>query len=81
MVCLHRIKESCIAKSIIEFLSAEKTIKGLLKLRFFSSHMNSKIFLTAVRCCAAEEGINCHVLDYFQESNEVALRIFKSKLQ
>lgn len=80
MVPLDRVEESCIAKSI-ELLSDEKTIKGLFEMGIFSSHTNSKIFLTVVSCCAAEEGIICHVLDYFQESNDVALGIFKSKLQ
>ena len=46
-----------------------------------SSYTNSRIFLRVVSCCAAEEGTICHVLDYFQERNEVALGIFKSKLQ
>lgn len=81
MICLDRIKESCIAKSILELLSAEKTIKGLFEMGIFSSHANSKIFLTVVSCCAAGDGIICHVLDNFQESNEVALETFKSKLQ
>lgn len=81
MVSLDRMKEFCIAKNLLELHSAEKTIKGLFEIRICSSHTKNKIFLTVVRCCAAEDRIIYHVLDYFPESKEIAVGIFNSKLQ
>lgn len=81
MIILDRMKEFCIAKNILELHSAEKTIKDLLEMGIFSSHTKNKIFLTVVSCCAAEDRIIYHVLDYFPESKEIAVGIFKSKLQ
>lgn len=81
MISLDRMKEFCIAKNVLELHSAEKTIKGLFEMEIFSSHTKNKIFLTVVSCCAAEDRIICYVLDYFPERKEVAVGIFKSKLQ
>lgn len=75
------MKEFCIAKNLLELHSAEKTIKGLFEIRICSSHTKNKIFLTVVSCCAAEDRIIYHVLDYFPESKEIAVGIFNSKLQ
>lgn len=45
MLSLHRIKESCVAKSILELLSAEKTIKGLFEIKiFFQAIQTAKYF-------------------------------------
>lgn len=44
-------------KNVLELHSAEKTIKGLFEMGIFSSHKKNRIFLTVVRCCAAEDRI------------------------
>lgn len=82
MVSLDRMEEFCIAKNMLELHSAEKTIKGLFEMGiFFKQNIKNKIFLTVVNCCAAEHRIIYHVLDYFPESKEITVGIFKSKLQ
>lgn len=77
IICLDRIKESCIAKSILNFFQLRKQLTICFEMKIFSSH-TEKYFshlLVAVQQLTSflKREITCHILDYFQESSEVAL--------